>query len=165
MALTLCNRLLGGIVVTVPSCWYLWPEKHAEGGHHDEHHGAEHEEKGEEKEAEEDAQEDSAPAEQSEEPSDSGKEEKAATQTPAEGEEKPSGEEAPSGDDAEESKGDESESKSTGSGSGKKPLVGERKTEPDSKGALKKRIDSPNAQNLGAVRLFCLISPSLVQHD
>jgi len=36
------RRIAGGVAVTVPSCWYLWPSSHADSGHHDAHD--EHEE-------------------------------------------------------------------------------------------------------------------------
>ncbi|CAK1362474.1 unnamed protein product [Cercospora beticola] len=50
--------LLAALVVTPPSCWYLWPDNSSHGDHgsHGEHHAEKHDEKEEEEPAEEEEQ-------------------------------------------------------------------------------------------------------------
>ena len=168
------NRLISGIAVTLPSCYFLWPEAShgdAHGAHgHDEEHGEEHEEGAED--AKEESQDDAA-----EEP----KEDESKDEQPKEDETK---DEEPKQDDSkqDESKDDDSkqdDSKPDSSSKSGKPdttepektsnrtvdgvqfkgktaagdenneMTDTRKREPDSKGAFKKRIDSGYQKDLG----------------
>lgn len=159
-------RLISAVAVTIPSCYFLWPESHEGAGHGA--HVATHAGTHTEEEAEE-AKDDEAPAE---EPS--------ADETPKEDEskdeeskEKAPKEEAPK---EEKSEGDSSSSSGkpdttepekvsnqkvdgvqfkgkTAAGDENNEMTHERKREPDSKGAFKKRIDSGYQKDLGPVSM------------
>ena len=163
------RRLIGAIAVTIPTCWFLWPSaSHADSGHHGDHeeHAESHDEEGEHAEAEDEKPaEEAEPAEEPE-----SKDEPAELAEPAESSDEPA---KPSGSEGESqpattdpnkasSKDEEAESKETpASGgdtddaqfkgkmnSGSSGNDDTRKSEPDSKGGYKKRIDSGLANDL-----------------
>ncbi|TKX24918.1 hypothetical protein C1H76_2871 [Elsinoe australis] len=166
--------LLGAIAVTVPGCYYLWPEashgdaSHGHGGH-EEHH---EEPQGAEADDQEDANSEAAPKEPE-------------SEAPAESEEKPQEEskdeskdesKEDSKDDSSDSEGKKEEKPSkpakpdttepektsnkkvdgvqfkgkTSAGDENNEMHDTRKREPDSKGGFKKRIDSAYQKDLGA---------------
>lgn len=140
------SRLVGAVVVTVPSCWYLLqsgPETgHGHGDHGDGHgkehgegHGVEHEEK-ESKDESESSDEDKSSEKGKE--SDNGDENKEA--------------DTPDTSDDEGDK-DEKDGKSKDSTSSDAPSIpkGDKKLVPDPKGANKKRTDSEKGQKQGKV--------------
>ncbi|GAB7351137.1 hypothetical protein MBLNU459_g1594t1 [Dothideomycetes sp. NU459] len=156
--------LVSAIAVTIPSCWYLWPEAshgeaHGAHGAHAEH--AEHAEAKDEPEEEQPAEEEEAPKEEEEESKDEPKEEAADEKKDDEPKEESKDDESKdeSKDEPKETKPD-SEDKPTPENKGdtkdvqfKGPTTegdDERKREPDSKGAFKKRIDSGAGKELGA---------------
>ena len=164
------RRLAGAIVVTIPSVWFLWPdtshaEHHGEHGGHDDHEeshddGEEKEEGGEEKEeGGDDKQEDGDDSNDDTTEKDEAAKESEETAKPSGAQ----GESQPGAPDANKKSGpnDGAESKETPANKGnvegvnfKGKVSGEgaedsRKTEPDSKGAYKKRIDSGLGKNLG----------------
>jgi len=155
-------RLISAIAVTVPSCYFLWPEAshadaHGAHGAHDEHaeeHEEEHEEASEEpKEEAEDSKEDEAPKEEA-----SDDESKADDKNPEQPEEEKQSE--PKGDSSKPDKTEPEEKSNqkvdgvqfkgkTAAGDDNNEMTDTRKREPDSKGAFKKRIDSGYGKNLG----------------
>lgn len=154
--------LISAIAVTIPSCYFLWPEAshgdaHGAHGAHEEHE--EHDEEASEEPKEEESTEDSkeedapkeeaAPAEESKEDESKGDESKKddSEQKEAPKEGKPGKTEAESTSnkkvDGVQFKG------KTGAGDDNNEMTDSRKREPDSKGAFKKRIDSHYAKDLG----------------
>ncbi|KAK4505100.1 hypothetical protein PRZ48_003063 [Zasmidium cellare] len=159
--------ILGALVITPPSCWYLWPdtshaEHHDDHGAHDEHEeseGGEDAEKPDESDQskeDEEPQEAAAPGEQKGGEEKGGDEEKPAEEEKSGGDEKPAeGEEAK--DDSED-KGEKTEGgKSKVEGVQFKGKMAEdsagqehtKKTEDSPKGGQKKRLDSGLGKNLG----------------
>lgn len=115
------TRMIGAIAVTIPSCWYLWPDSsHAEhsGGHgHDEH--GEGEEGGEEEGGEEKAAE-------------GGEQEEGGEEKSSEDDSKGGDEEKPSSDDGEEKKDDSEAQDDTSSKDDSKPNKNDSKQGQDS---------------------------------
>ncbi|KAK5119068.1 hypothetical protein LTR62_000279 [Meristemomyces frigidus] len=172
--------MIGGAAVTIPSCWYLWPEAHAESGHHghDEHADESHSEDAEH--AEEDApKEESAEGEEQDEEKDvkEGEAEKTGDEKDSESEKSPKdqqeqgkepgessasgkpsgsqgeGQDAGAATPSEDSKPKEGGGSGVGKGNVKADSDGaseSRKSEPDNKGGRKTRVDSGLQKDLGA---------------
>ena len=156
------SRLVSAIAVTVPSCYFLWPEAshgdaHGAHGAHEEHaeeHEEEHEEAPEEpKEETEDSKEDEAPKEEA-----SDDESKADDKNPEQPEVEKQSEPKANSSKPDTTEAEETSNKKvdgvqfkgkTAAGDENNEMTDTRKREPDSKGAFKKRIDSGYGKNLG----------------
>jgi len=151
-------RLISAVAVTIPSCYFLWPESHEGAGHGVEvmsHAGTHTEEEAEE------AKDEEAPAEEPKE-DETPKEDESKDEEPKE--EAPK-EEKSEDDSSSGGKPDSTEPEKvsnqkvdgvqfkgkTAAGDENNEMTDTRKREPDSKGAFKKRIDSGYQTDLGPV--------------
>jgi len=154
-------RLISAVAVTIPSCYFLWPEES-----HDNAHGLEvashamtH--KDESDEAPEDApKEDDEPAEEPKE--DESKDDDSKDEAPKEDapKEDKSEDDSSKDDKPDSTEGEKTSNKKvdgvqfkgkTSEGDENNEMTDTRKREPDSKGAFKKRIDSGYQKDLGVV--------------
>lgn len=154
-------RLISAVAVTIPSCYFLWPESHEGAGHgaHVMAHAGTHTEE----EAQE-AKEDDAPADEPKE-DETPKEDESKDEKPKE--EAPKEEKSEDDSSSSEGKPDSTEPEKTSNkkvdgvqfkgktaaGDENNEMTDERKREPDSKGAFKKRIDSGYQKDLGPVSI------------
>ncbi|KAF2158631.1 hypothetical protein M409DRAFT_61471 [Zasmidium cellare ATCC 36951] len=159
--------ILGALVVTPPSCWYLWPdtshaEHHGDHAEHGEHEESEKPDESEQSKEDEEPQEEAAPAEQQ-----GGEEKGDEEEKPAEEEKSGDGDEAKETSDGDDSGKDEDASKDSAEekAGGKSGVEGvqfkgkmaddsagqehTRKLEDSPKGGQKKRLDSGLGKNLG----------------
>lgn len=155
------TRLVAAIVVTIPSCYYLWPSA-SEHGHNDhgshDHDDSHHEEKSEE--AHDDDQATDAPPEEATEDSNDQSGEKSDS---AESKEPTEQEDESASDDDDESDESVQDVKhgqkgkvpgvqfkgKTAAGDSENEMTHTSKREPDAKGAFKRRLDSDSRKELG----------------
>jgi len=161
--------LIGAVAVTVPSCYFLWPEASHADSHaaHGEEHGEEHAEEHEENEDEsKDESEEEAPKEEEskdEEPKEESKDDESKDEEPKEDskeddsksddDKQPQSRDTPPEGKNQPKSGGDVEGVSfkgpTKAGGDDNKAPDERKVESDSKGGQKKRIDSGVGKNLG----------------
>lgn len=157
-------RALGGVAITIPSCWYLWPSPSSDHGHghHDETHKDAEQHEGQHDQAEEasDAQETSNEKPDHEADSDKGDNVTAEKHTATEEKEdnatdeseKSSSNDAPGvvEEDHKPAKVDGVQGKGkTSAGDDENEMTQVKKIEENPKGGLKKRLDSKYRKELG----------------
>jgi hypothetical protein len=139
------NRLIGGIAVTIPACWYLWPAPHADSGHHGDH--GDHAELGEDDHTEDKVESEDAAGEEAPKVEEEAKDAGEADPKESEGEDTGS---APPTDEAKPKEGGEGADANKGKISpDSEGSENSRKVESDSKGGNKIRVDSGLQKDLG----------------